>query len=118
MASRRKHKRGGHVRSIRIRDRTKCHLCGQGVAEDDASRDHLRTRWAGGYDKASNYLLAHRACNTARGNMPIEVARAAIAAYRAAGGRMTQAAVCVVLRKAHGDWVRSQRRVAPALRGE
>lgn len=55
--------------SILARDR-KCWICGMGVAAVDASRDHMHPRSEGGYDKARNYKLAHRTCNSARGALP------------------------------------------------
>lgn len=66
-------KGGGNIRSIWERDRRRCHICGRGVALGDASRDHVEPRSLGGYDKAANYRLAHKACNTARGNLEMVV---------------------------------------------
>lgn len=56
-----------------------CHLCGEAmlleVAQDHpefATYDHLLPASAGGTKAASNIRLAHRRCNMARGNAPIE----------------------------------------------
>jgi len=111
--TRRKRKEGGNLKSIRARDRTKCHLCGQGVSAIEASRDHLHPRSSGGYDKSRNYKLAHRDCNTARGAMPMDVARAAIEEHRISGGRMTRPVIVTVLRRAHGRWVKADKETSP-----
>jgi hypothetical protein len=64
---------GGSVAAIHDRDKRTCWLCGWHVPLQEASRDHQRPKSHGGYDKASNYRLAHRMCNAARGNLPYEL---------------------------------------------
>lgn len=60
----------GQAASIRDRDKGKCWICTRGVALEDASRDHLKPRSEGGYDRARNYRNAHKRCNTVRGRLP------------------------------------------------
>lgn len=60
------------MRSVFRRDKAKCWICDHGVAVTEASRDHIRARSHGGYDKARNYRLAHVSCNNARGNLTPE----------------------------------------------
>ena len=55
--------------SVWRRDRRRCWLCRRSVAVADASRDHVEPASLGGYDKSANYRLAHRVCNTSRGNL-------------------------------------------------
>lgn len=64
---------GGHVRSIWRRDKRICWICNHVVAKLDASRDHLKVRSKGGYDKSKNYRLAHKDCNNARGDLMLEL---------------------------------------------
>lgn len=64
---------GGTVTSIWERDKRRCWICGHGVPRIEASRDHIEPRGLGGYDKARNYKLAHRRCNTARHRMPVHI---------------------------------------------
>ena len=52
------------------RDKGLCHVCGQGVRLDEASRDHLIPRSAGGSSARSNLALAHKWCNNQRGDKP------------------------------------------------
>jgi 5-methylcytosine-specific restriction endonuclease McrA len=88
---------GGSVHSIWQRDKRRCWICGHGVNLNEASRDHIEPRGLGGYDKAKNYRLAHRSCNSSRHRIPAyivdrirneldgasaEVIRAALNAYR------------------------------------
>lgn len=47
-----------------------CHLCG---GEGATTADHLLPRAAGGLNELANLAPAHRACNTARGGMPLTV---------------------------------------------
>jgi hypothetical protein len=53
------------------RDRGRCHLCGKRVRLADASRDHLLPRCRGGGTVWSNLALAHRRCNSLRGDLPL-----------------------------------------------
>lgn len=48
---------------------TRCHLCGQDGAN---SADHLIPRSRGGLDLLENLRPAHRSCNYARGDMPLD----------------------------------------------
>lgn len=80
---------GGTVRSIWIKDKGKCHLCGCDVPMKDATRDHVETASNGGSDHGDNYRLAHRDCNHCRGNMPIDMAYQVIADLREVGVRIT-----------------------------
>lgn len=64
---------GGTVLSIWQRDKGRCWICAHGVRQDEASRDHVKPRGLGGYDKAKNYRLAHMRCNTARHRTPEHV---------------------------------------------
>ena len=47
---------------------TVCHLCRKPGAD---TADHLSPRAAGGSNTLGNLRPAHRACNTARGGMPL-----------------------------------------------
>lgn len=58
---------GGTVASIWQRDKARCWICRHAVRKDEASRDHVTPKSAGGYNKGRNYRLAHARCNTARG---------------------------------------------------
>lgn len=58
--------------SIFARDRRTCHICGHKVPRPEATRDHVKVKSQGGYDKSKNYRLAHRDCNNARGDLDIE----------------------------------------------
>lgn len=64
------------VKDIYKRDRKICHLCFRRVPRREASRDHIRPRSLGGPDFAENLKLAHRRCNSRRGNMRVGEARA------------------------------------------
>lgn len=59
------------------RDHGICHLCGKPGAD---TADHLVPWSLGGTDHDTNLAAAHVDCNRRRGNRPIEVARAEIAA--------------------------------------
>ena len=59
------------------RDGGICHLCGQPGAD---TADHLIPWSHGGTDEPANLAAAHIDCNRRRGNRPIEVARAELAA--------------------------------------
>lgn len=62
------------------RDRAVCWIClflGRSVAEsfvarEDASRDHLTPLSKGRDDRDENMRLAHRSCNSKRGDLTIE----------------------------------------------
>jgi 5-methylcytosine-specific restriction endonuclease McrA len=62
--------RGGKAK-LRLweRDGGKCHLCGQTInMMSEATRDHLVPLSKGGCTCSGNIALAHRRCNTRRGN--------------------------------------------------
>lgn len=65
--------RGGSLESVWLRDKGRCWICGNAVRQTDASRDHVKPKSRGGYNKAKNYRLAHRGCNSARGVLPVWV---------------------------------------------
>lgn len=46
----------------------KCWMCACVLTRGTASVDHLQPRSKGGKDKADNYRLACKPCNSARGN--------------------------------------------------
>lgn len=48
---------------------TVCHLCG---LAGSTTADHVVPRSLGGADAVDNLEPAHRACNSARGTMPLE----------------------------------------------
>ena len=48
---------------------TRCHLCGQDGAD---TADHVIPRAAGGDHTVDNCEPAHRACNLARGALPLD----------------------------------------------
>lgn len=89
---------GGTVVSIWERDKRRCWICRHGVALPDASRDHVRPRGLGGYDKARNYRCAHRQCNAARGRLSEAVVQR-VQASLPPGAKMQQ--VCDALRAEH-----------------
>ena len=45
-----------------------CWICRSFVPFDEASRDHIHPRSLGGSDHRDNLALAHKKCNTRRGN--------------------------------------------------
>ena len=49
----------------------KCWMCGCGLDRWTASVDHLQPKSKGGKDRADNYKLACKPCNSARGNTSI-----------------------------------------------
>jgi len=57
--------------TVFLRDRGRCHLCGERVRWLDASRDHVVPRSRGGATTWQNIRLAHRACNSVRGDLPL-----------------------------------------------
>lgn len=50
------------------RDKSICHICGKKVKPKDMSLDHLIPLSKGGPHKAINLRVAHRSCNSRRGN--------------------------------------------------
>lgn len=61
---------------LRVRDGDNCYLCGvlmdfSGTRDipHAASLDHIQMRKDGGTNHAENFKLAHRHCNTKRGNI-------------------------------------------------
>lgn len=46
-----------------------CALCGEYVELEDASRDHIVPRAAGGGNHRANIQLAHKACNNLKGDV-------------------------------------------------
>lgn len=71
-----------NLASVRERGGNLCHLCVTYVSKDQASRDHVVPRASGGDDHRTNYRIAHKQCNTARGDLPLDRAYAVIRAYR------------------------------------
>jgi hypothetical protein len=59
------------LQHVYARDSGICHLCGRRVARGDASRDHLRPVSRGGRTVWGNIRLAHRSCNSVRGDLPL-----------------------------------------------
>lgn len=53
------------------RDSAICHLCGNFVPREQASRDHVKPRSQGGRSKMLNLRLAHASCNSRRGSKPV-----------------------------------------------
>jgi 5-methylcytosine-specific restriction endonuclease McrA len=47
-----------------------CGICGQGLphSSNDATLDHVIPMQLGGADALGNFILAHRACNSAKAN--------------------------------------------------
>lgn len=92
------------IASIARRDKHVCHLCGWKVSTAEESRDHVRPRVDGGYDKGANYKLAHVVCNTARGALSIDLARAVVADLtRRVGGRPSRGQVVAALHAASAE---------------
>jgi 5-methylcytosine-specific restriction endonuclease McrA len=58
------------------RDDATCHLCGNFVPREEASRDHVKPRSAGGKLTFENILLAHSSCNSRRGSRAVAEFRA------------------------------------------
>jgi 5-methylcytosine-specific restriction endonuclease McrA len=61
------------LQRIYTRDAGICHLCGRRVPRAEASRDHLRPVSRGGRTVWVNIRLAHRSCNSVRGNLPLTI---------------------------------------------
>lgn len=72
--------------ALRQRDGDDCHICGGLMVfgnphnEDYATIDHLHPHSAGGSNGLSNLKLAHKRCNHARGDLPLELVSRSIAA--------------------------------------
>lgn len=55
-----------------------CHLCGMGMRKESgdhpqaASKDHIHPKSLGGADGMENLMLAHKQCNSDRGNLSLE----------------------------------------------
>jgi len=58
------------LRALYDRDLRLCWICGLFVSETAASRDHVVPRSHGGTRAPSNLRLAHKLCNSRRGNGP------------------------------------------------
>lgn len=54
--------------SLFIRDESICWLCNKTVTREQASRDHVIPKSLGGPNRMENYKLAHKDCNSSRGN--------------------------------------------------
>ena len=92
------HRVPGLVAKAFKQQKGRCWLCGHAMLlvwgsnhPLALSRDHVKPRADGGYDKWRNYRLAHRTCNTARDRMAPEVFRATVgdAAYWKAKNKRT-----------------------------
>lgn len=85
-----------------------CHLCGNRVAVSESSRDHILPVSAGGRDTQNNYALGHKGCNTARGDLPLGIAQAALGKWRLdnPGRQITQALAAALLSVELKDWRR------------
>lgn len=57
---------------IAIRDDFNCHLCRTKVRPKDCSSDHIIPHSYGGGYEESNLRLAHKRCNSSRGNQLLE----------------------------------------------
>lgn len=55
--------RGMVISLLRERDGDDCGICGEEMAYDDMSIDHILGVWQGGSDEADNLQLAHLTCN-------------------------------------------------------
>lgn len=53
---------------LMLRDEAICWLCNKTVTRQQASRDHVIPKSLGGPNHIGNYKLAHRDCNSSRGN--------------------------------------------------
>ena len=59
------------VKVVWERDDKTCHICGELVDMEQASRDHLVPRAHGGPTTFDNVALAHKKCNSRRGTKPV-----------------------------------------------
>jgi 5-methylcytosine-specific restriction endonuclease McrA len=57
-----------------------CHYCKKPIAKTEFSIDHVEAKANGGSDSLQNLVIVHKACNLAKGRMPIE-------AYNPAAGK-------------------------------
>ena len=57
-----------------------CHYCKKPIAKIQFSIDHVEAKANGGSDSLQNLVIVHKACNLAKGRMPIE-------AYNPAAGK-------------------------------
>jgi 5-methylcytosine-specific restriction endonuclease McrA len=57
-----------------------CHYCKKPIKADEFSIDHVEAKTKGGSDSLQNLVICHKACNLAKGQMPIE-------AYNRAAGK-------------------------------
>lgn len=64
-------KRSVKARTIRERDGDACFYCGQSIATEDESMEHLLASAHGGTNHISNLVLAHKKCNVEGGHMTI-----------------------------------------------
>lgn len=81
-ANRLPHAGSNNLRSLIDRDGHICHLCSNRIARGEESRDHILPVSAGGRDTQRNYALGHKDCNTARGDLPLGLAQAALQKWR------------------------------------
>lgn len=58
---------------IAERDNWTCWLCGRDVRPTSASADHLIPKSKGGKNVITNLKLAHKGCNSRRGNKPLRL---------------------------------------------
>jgi 5-methylcytosine-specific restriction endonuclease McrA len=82
-------RRAGFVLRIAERDGWMCWLCGLPVdpespqhADESASLDHVEPLSQGGSNSIHNLRIAHRACNTLRGDGPAPITSTTEAARR------------------------------------
>ena len=75
------------IEKLRERDGNICHLCQKPVRQSASmnhplapSRDHITPTKHGGPNAATNLKLAHKACNSRRGDMPVEKFREVVLA--------------------------------------
>lgn len=57
-----------YLDNIRERDNQMCHLCNKWVSIHEASLDHVIPLSRGGEHTAENILLAHKVCNSKKGD--------------------------------------------------
>ena len=54
----------------------RCFYCGEGFTSDDPRTiEHLLAKSRGGDDRISNLKAAHKSCNEAVGNLPVDIKR-------------------------------------------
>lgn len=54
-----------------LRDGDECFYCGHPVSLDQATTEHMVARSHGGPNHISNFVLAHKPCNQAAGNLSV-----------------------------------------------